>query len=232
MKTALIKIKKKCHIINLKLSRSNLQFQNFGNVSQRLDDQHFIIKPSGVNLNKTKYKDYPVISIKDNKIVEGKLKPSSDTPTHSEIYKLNKNIKGITHAHSLYATIWAQSEKKIPLLGTTHADYWKNDILVTKKLSNKEISNNYEKNTGLAIKKVFKKKYKILENPGVLIANHGAFCWGTNAEESFLNFERLEFIAELSYKTLRINQKSKMSKNLADKHFTRKHGPKSYYGQK
>ncbi len=232
MKDKYIKFKKKCHLINLKLSKSKLQFQNFGNVSQRLDDYHFVIKPSGVNLSKINYSDYPIVSIKDNKVIKGKLRPSSDTPTHSEIYKLDKNIKGITHAHSLYTTIWAQSEKKIPLLGTTHADYWKKDILVTKKLSNKEINKNYEKNTGLAIKKIFDNNYNVLENPGVLVANHGAFCWGSTAEDSFLNFERLEFIAELSYKTLEINKKSKMSKVLADKHFKRKHGPKAYYGQK
>ena len=226
------KFKKICHKVNLQLSKSNLQFQTFGNVSQRIDSKHFIIKPSGANLDKISCKNYPIVRITNNKVVQGNLKPSSDTPTHSEIYKMDENINGITHAHSKYVAIWSQSQKKIPILGTTHADYWKNDIPITKKLTKKEITNNYEKNIGISIARVFTKKSKLKESPGVLVVNHGGFCWGKSAEESFLNFQRLEFIAELGYKTLIINKQTKMSKSLVRKHFYRKHGSKAYYGQK
>ena len=145
---------------------------------------------------------------------------------------MNSAIKGITHAHSKYVTIWSQSLKKIPPLGTTHADYWGDYVPITKPLSKKEILNNYEKNTGIAILRLFKNNKMLDKCPGVLVANHGGFCWGDSAEKSFLNFERLEFIAELAYKTLQLNNKTKTSKNLINKHFFRKHGDKAYYGQK
>ena len=225
------KEKKNCHLVNLNLSKSDLQFQTFANVSQRINEYLYVIKPSGVNLNKTNWKDYPIINIKNNHVMNGALKPSSDTPTHTEIYRMSKDIGGITHAHSKYVTIWAQANKKIPNLGTTHSDYWKEDILITKPLKKKEINTNYEKNTGVAIKKVFSSKKKLKENPGVLVASHGGFCWGKNAEESYLNFQRLEFIAELAFKALQINKKIKVNDTLKNKHFFRKHGIKAYYGQ-
>lgn len=178
------KFKKNCHKINLRLSRSTLQFQTFGNVSQRIDKDYYVIKPSGANLEKTKFNLYPVIKISTNKVVEGKLKPSTDTPTHTEIYKMSENIKGITHAHSKYVTAWSQSLREIPAIGTTHADYWGQNIPITKKLSKKNIKINYEKNVGLSIAKIFKKKYKLEKCPGVLVANHSGFCWGVSAEES------------------------------------------------
>ncbi len=226
------KEKKNCHLINLLLSKSKLQFQTFGNVSERINKDLYVIKPSGVNLNKTNWKNYPIVDIKNNIVINNKLKPSSDTPTHTEIYKMSDEIGGITHAHSKYVTIWAQANKKIPNLGTTHSDYWKEDILITNILKANEIKKNYEKNTGLAIKKILKNKKKINENPGILVANHGGFCWGKTAKESFLNFQRLEFIAELAYKTLIINKNIKISDQLRSKHFNRKHGSKAYYGQK
>ena len=223
--------KQTCHKINVLLSKSNLQFQTFGNVSQRIDSEYFTIKPSGVNLTKISWKDYPIISIKNLKKVHGNLRPSSDTPTHAEIYKMHNDIKGITHAHSKYLTIWSQSKKKIPILGTTHADYWNCAIPITKPLSKNKINKNYEQNIGISIKKLFKYK-KMLEGcPGVMVVNHGGFCWGNSAKDSYLNFERLEFIAELAFKTLIINKKSKVSKHIINKHFFRKHGKKSYYGQ-
>lgn len=224
--------RKKCHEINLKLSRSTLQFQTFGNVSQRIDKDYYVIKPSGVNLEKTKFNLYPVIKISSNKVVEGKLKPSTDTPTHTEIYKMSENIKGITHAHSKYVTAWSQSLREIPAIGTTHADYWGESIPITKQLSKKNIKINYEKNVGLSIVKIFKKKHNLDKCPGVLVANHAGFCWGVSAEESYLNFERLEFIANLAYKSLTINKKTSASKNLIERHFNRKNGKQSYYGQK
>ncbi len=221
-----------CHDTNIKLSKSKLTFQTFGNVSQRLDQDHFIIKPSGVDVARLNWQKYPVIRIIDNKIVNGKLNPSSDTPTHSEIYKMSKDIGGITHAHSKYVTIWAQSKKKIPILGTTHADYWDTDIPITKKITNNHIKKDYEKNIGKYIRDVFNGRNKIKNCPGVLVVNHGGFCWGKDAVHSFLNFEILEFVAETAFKTLQINKNSKIEKHLIKKHFSRKHGKVSYYGQK
>lgn len=227
----LSKFKKKCHKINLKLSNSNLQFQTFGNVSQRIDKDHFVIKPSGIDLKKVHYNLYPVIKISTGKVMEGKTKPSTDTPTHSEIYKMSEDIKGITHAHSKYATAWSQSLKEIPTLGTTHADYWLENIPITKQLSKREINTDYEKNVGISIAKIFRNKDKLKKCPGVLVVNHAGFCWGESADESFANFERLEYIAELAYMSLVINKNAVTSKHLIHKHFTRKNGKQSYYGQ-
>ena len=225
------KFKKDCHRINLKLSRSKLQFQTFGNVSQRINKYYYVIKPSGVDLEKIKSNKYPVIEISTGKVVDGKLNPSTDTPTHTEIYKMSEKIKGITHAHSIYATAWSQSLKEIRAIGTTHADYWSKSVPITKRLSAKKVKFDYEKNVGLSIVEIFKKNIELNECPGVLVANHAGFCWGSSAEESFLNFERLEFIAELAYRSLMINNRVSISNYLIKKHFYRKNGKKSYYGQ-
>jgi len=224
--------KKDCHRVNLKLSRSKLQFQTFGNVSQRIDKDYYVIKPSGANLEKIKFNKYPVVEIITGKVVDGNLNPSTDTPTHSEIYKMSEKIKGITHAHSKYATAWSQSLRNIPAIGTTHADYWAKSIPITKKLSKNKIKKNYEKNIGISIVEIFKKDFNLEDCPGVLVANHAGFCWGSSAEQSFLNFERLEFIAELAYRSFMINNDISVSKHLIAKHFYRKNGKKSYYGQK
>ena len=220
--------KKKCHLGNLKVSNSKLTFQNFGNLSSRIDDETFIIKPSGVNLNTVNYKDYPIISIKKKKY-NFNLNPSVDTDFHREVYKNFKNVKCIVHTHSKYATIWAQACKSIPNQGTTHSDYWLNDIPITKKLSKKKIIKNYEKNIGIEIVRVLKKNF----SHGVLIANHGVVTFGRNTKEAILYAERLEYIAEMAFKTniLIKNNKSIVSKDLKEKHYFRKHGNKSYYGQ-
>ncbi len=220
--------KKKCHLGNLKISNSHLTFQNFGNLSLRVNDDIFIIKPSGVNLKKVNYRDYPIISIKKKKF-NYKLKPSVDTDFHLEVYKSFRNINSIVHTHSKYATIWAQACKSIPNKGTTHSDYWLNDIPITKKLSKKQIIKNYEKNIGKEIVKVLKKKFSY----GVLIANHGVITFGRNIDEAILYAERLEFIAEMAFKTniLLKSNNTTISKDLKKKHYLRKHGNKSYYGQ-
>lgn len=221
--------KKKCHLGNVRVSNSDLTFQNFGNLSLRISDNLFTIKPSGINLKKVNYENYPIISLKGKKY-KYKLKPSVDTDFHSEIYKNFKNIKSIVHTHSKYATIWAQACKSIPNLGTTHSDYWFDEVPVTKKLTKNQIINNYEKNIGLEIVKVLKKKFL----NGILIANHGVITFGMNIDEAISYAERLEYIAELAYKTIILNKnrKSLISKNLIKKHYYRKHGKKSYYGQK
>ena len=226
-------IQKNCHVANVSLAKSSLVIHSFGNISSRIDDKYFTIKPSGVNLNILKHTDYPIIRISDNKIIKGKLNPSTDTPTHCLLYKKYPEIGGIAHTHSKFATAWSQAKKSIPILGTTHADYSQKNIQVTNPLKKNQIIKNYEKNIGNSIIDCLKKsKVKPLECPGILVANHAPFSFGINANQAFKNAEILEYIAELAYLSLQINSKSKIDINLIKKHFFRKHGPSSYYGQK
>ena len=218
---------------NRLLVKKKLVLQNFGNVSLRFDKDHFIIKPSGANLNLLKPEDIPVIKISSQKKISGRLKPSTDTPTHLEIYKKYVDIKSICHNHSIYATGWAQTSKPIPLLGTTHADYWKGDIPVVGYLDSKQIKNNYEKNTGKLILETLKaKKLTPYDCPGVIVSGHGPFTWGKNFNSSVNFAEIMEFIAKSSFISTSINVKSKLPKYISKKHYNRKHGKKSYYGQK
>ena len=226
-------IQKNCHVANVSLAKSSLVIHSFGNISSRIDDKYFTIKPSGANLNILKHTDYPIIRISDNKIIKGKLNPSTDTPTHCLLYKKYPEIGGIAHTHSKFATAWSQAKKSIPILGTTHADYSQKNIQVTNPLKKNQIIKNYEKNIGNSIIDCLKKsKIKPLECPGILVANHAPFSFGINANQAFKNAEILEYIAELAYLSLQINSKSKIDINLIRKHFFRKHGPSSYYGQK
>ena len=226
-------IQKNCHVANVSLAKSSLVIHSFGNISSRIDDKYFTIKPSGANLNILKHTDYPIIRISDNKIIKGKLNPSTDTPTHCLLYKKYREIGGIAHTHSKFATAWSQAKKSIPILGTTHADYSQKNIQVTNPLKKNQIIKNYEKNIGNSIIDCLKKsKIKPLECPGILVANHAPFSFGINANQAFKNAEILEYIAELAYLSLQINSKSKIDINLIKKHFFRKHGSSSYYGQK
>ena len=226
-------IQKNCHVANVNLAKSSLVIHSFGNISSRIDDKYFTIKPSGANLNILKHTDYPIIRISDNKIIKGKLNPSTDTPTHCLLYKKYPEIGGIAHTHSKFATAWSQAKKSIPILGTTHADYSQKNIQVTNPLKKNQIIKNYEKNIGNSIIDCLKKsKIKPLECPGILVANHAPFSFGINANQAFKNAEILEYIAEVAYLSLQINSKSKIDINLIKKHFFRKHGPSSYYGQK
>ena len=226
-------IQKNCHLANVNLAKSSLVIHSFGNISSRIDDKYFTIKPSGANLNILKHADYPIIRISDNKIIKGKLNPSTDTPTHCLLYKKYPEIGGIAHTHSKFATAWSQAKKSIPILGTTHADYSQKNIQVTNPLKKNQIIKNYEKNIGNSIIDCLKKsKIKPLECPGILVANHAPFSFGINANQAFKNAEILEYIAEVAYLSLQINSKSKIDINLIKKHFFRKHGPTSYYGQK
>ncbi len=226
-------IQKNCHVANINLAKSSLVIHSFGNISSRIDDKYFTIKPSGANLNILKHTDYPIIRISDNKIIKGKLNPSTDTPTHCLLYKKYPEIGGIAHTHSKFATAWSQAKKSIPILGTTHADYSQKNIQVTNPLKKNQIIKNYEKNIGNSIIDCLKKsKIKPLECPGILVANHAPFSFGINANQAFKNAEILEYIAEVAYLSLQINSKSKIDINLIKKHFFRKHGPTSYYGQK
>lgn len=210
-----------------------LVIQTWGNASgiDRERDM-VVIKPSGVSYDGMKPEHMVVVSLADGKVVEGNLKPSSDTATHLELYRAFKGIGGIVHTHSLYATAWAQAKRKIPSYGTTQADYWFGEVPCTRAMKPEEIKKDYEKNTGTVIIETFK-KLNPLEHPAVLVASHGPFTWGKTVSDAVHNASVLEFVAKLASETLRIDPKTKpMPRVLHDKHFLRKHGTSAYYGQK
>jgi len=226
-------LKKRVCDANLQLVAEGLVVQTWGNASA-VDREHdlVVIKPSGVPYAGMKPEHMVVVSLETGSVVEGRLKPSSDTPTHLLLYRAFKDIGGIVHTHSLYATAWAQARKAIPAYGTTQADYWYGEVPCTRPLTPKEIKDDYEENTGVVIVETFK-HLKPLEHPAVLVATHGPFTWGQNVEDAVHNDAVLEFVARLAGETLRLNPKTKpMPSALLDKHFLRKHGPKAYYGQK
>jgi L-ribulose-5-phosphate 4-epimerase len=220
---------------NLDLVAEGLVIQTWGNASAVNREQGLmVIKPSGVPYSDMKPEHMVVVSLVDGTVVEGKLKPSSDTPTHLVLYRAFKSIGAVVHTHSLYATAWAQACRPLLAYGTTQADYWYGDVPCTRKLTAPEIKKNYEANTGDVIVETFKKlKFDPAHHPAVLVASHGPFTWGKDAQDAVHNASVLEFIARLNSETLRINPKIKpMQSVLLDKHFLRKHGPGAYYGQK
>jgi L-ribulose-5-phosphate 4-epimerase len=216
---------------NLELVRRGLVLYTFGNASGiSRQDGLVVIKPSGVPYEQMK-PDHLVITDLDGKTVEGKLRPSSDLATHLLLYKAFKQIGGVSHTHSEYATAWAQARKPIPCFGTTHADYFQNSIPVTEVMQREEIVNDYEHNTGEAIIKAFQNVDPTFV-PAVLVANHGPFTWGKNATDAAHNAVILESIARTAYFTTTINSAaSAISHDLHNKHFSRKHGKDAYYGQ-
>ena len=220
---------------NLDLMAEGLVLQTWGNVSG-VDRERglLVIKPSGVPYASMRPEHMVVVSLADGTVVEGDLKPSSDTPTHRVLYRAFPAIGGVVHTHSLYATAWAQACKTLPSYGTTQADYWYGDVPCTRKLKTAEIEKDYEVNTGDVIVETFKKlKFDPAQHPAVLVASHGPFTWGKDAHDAVYNAVVLEFIARLASETLRINsQTPPMQSALLDKHFLRKHGPGAYYGQK
>lgn len=215
---------------NKKLIELGLQFYNFGNLSLRIGN-FCIIKPSGVDLYKIEYNDISVVNIKTGRHLSGQ-KPSVDTPTHLELYRKYPTIKSIAHTHSKYATVWAQSLMPVPCYGTTHADFFLGNIPITKTLSLKQVSRNYEKQIGVSIIQTVKKR-NILELPGVLLANHGVYSWGKDLNSTLNNSLVIEFVSEIAFNTKLINKNIKpINTTLNKKHFYRKNGPNSYYGQK
>lgn len=216
---------------NKELVRQNLVIYTWGNVSAiDREKELIVIKPSGVKYDDMKAEDMVIVDYNGN-IIEGKFKPSSDTPTHIELYKKFKNIGGIVHTHSTWATQWAQAKRSIPVYGTTHADYFYGDIPCTRELTKDEIEDEYEKNTGKVIIETF---LNIDENeiPGVLCGGHGPFTWGKDADTAVHNAKVLEKCAEMAYYTECISEKKeKISQFLLDKHYQRKHGKNAYYGQ-
>lgn len=216
---------------NLELVRRGLVLYTFGNVSGIDREKGMVaIKPSGVPYEEMTPEQI-VISDLEGKIVDGKLRPSSDLPTHLELYRNFPGIGGVAHTHSEYATAWAQAEKPIPCLGTTHADYFHGPVPVTARLSPSEIEGDYELGTGTAICRVFQ-KLDPETIPAVLVAGHAPFCWGKNAAEAAHNAVILEYVARMACHALLINAEAKpLSRELRDKHFLRKHGGNAYYGQ-
>jgi L-ribulose-5-phosphate 4-epimerase len=219
---------------NLDLVAKGLVIETWGNASG-IDRARglAVIKPSGVSYDGMMPKHMVVVSLEDGQVVEGNLKPSSDTPTHLVLYRVFKEIGGVVHTHSLFATAWAQAGQPILAYGTTQADYWYGDVPCTRLLKPAEIKKDYEANTGKVIVETFKKlKFDPMQHPAVLVASHGPFTWGKDVADAVHNAGVLEFIARLNSETLRINPNLKpMQSALLDKHFLRKHGANAYYGQ-
>lgn len=216
---------------NLELVKHGLVIFTWGNVSG-IDREKglVVIKPSGISYEELKPKDMVVLNLY-GQVVEGNLKPSSDTPTHLVLYRQFPTIGGIVHTHSQWATSWAQAGRSIPALGTTHADYFNGEIPCTRKMTTNEIEGDYEKETGLVIVERFK-NINPDEIPGVLVNNHGPFSWGSDARMAVHNAVVMEEVAKMAFRTLVINPDAAMGQAILDKHFQRKHGKNAYYGQK
>ena len=224
-------LKMQVYKANMELPRRGLITYTWGNVSG-IDraTNYVVIKPSGVDYELLKPDDMVIIDLKGNKI-EGKYKPSSDTPTHLELYKAFPEIGGVVHTHSPWATSWAQAGRSIPCYGTTHADYFYGSIPCARSLTQDEIENDYEKNTGLVIIETFKGLNASFV-PGVLCINHGPFTWGKDAMEAVHNAVVLEEVAKMAFQTEQINAHVKPAPEaIKEKHFMRKHGKNAYYGQ-
>ena len=215
---------------NLLLKQSNLITLTWGNVSEMDRESGLIaIKPSGVDYHSMTVDDIVITDI-NGKIFEGRLKPSSDLDTHLQIYKSFANVNGIAHTHSKWATIFAQANKSIPMLGTTHADAFYGDVPCTRPLTKYEIENNYEKQTGNVIVETFNDK-DYLAIPAVVVSSHGPFTWGKDGITAVQNSIILEEVSMMAYQTLALNPEVYFDKTLADKHYYRKHGANAYYGQ-
>lgn len=224
-------LKKEVYEANMELPRKKLITYTWGNVSGiDRESGYFVIKPSGVDYDVLKPEDMVVMDLNGNKI-EGKYKPSSDTPTHLELYKAFPEIGGVVHTHSPWATSWAQAGRSIPCYGTTHADYFYGTIPCARSLTEEEIETDYEKNTGLVIIETFKNLNPVYV-PGVLCVNHGPFTWGKDAMEAVHNAVVLEEVAKMACQTEMINSHVRPAPDtIKEKHFMRKHGKNAYYGQ-
>ena len=233
-------LKEKVFRANLDLVKHGLVIFTWGNVSG-IDREKglVVIKPSGVSYDTMKASDMVVVSLETGKVVEGDLNPSSDTPTHLVLYKAFPEIGGVVHTHSTYATAWAQAGFDLPNIGTTHADYFHDDIPCTRDMKKAEVFGEYEKETGNVIVERFK-NINPNDTPAVLVKNHGPFAWGTDPDNAVHNAVVLEQVAKMGFVSLTlnittldvVNHKPSMNKLLIEKHYSRKHGPNAYYGQK
>ena len=216
---------------NLDLVRHGLVLFTWGNVSA-IDRESglVVIKPSGVSYDDMKPEDMVVVDL-DGKVVEGRLNPSSDTPTHVVLYKAFPQAGGVVHTHSTYATSWAQAGLDIPNIGTTHADYFHDAVPCTPDMTESEVKGEYELETGNVIVRRFEGLNPV-HTPGVLVKNHGPFTWGKDADEAVYNAVVLEQVAKMAFVSFTVNPHTTMNPLLVEKHFNRKHGPNAYYGQK
>lgn len=226
-------LKEECYEANMQLPKLDLVVYTFGNVSA-VDREMgvFAIKPSGVPYEVLKPEDIVIMDF-DNNVLEGNMRPSSDTKTHAFLYKSWETIGGISHTHATYSVAWAQAQRDIPIMGTTHADHLTEDIPCSMPMSDELIQGDYEYNTGHQILDCFAEKnldYKEVEM--VLLGNHGPFTWGKTAAKAVYNSKVLEELAKMAYLSLQINPNAPRLKDaLIKKHYERKHGPNSYYGQ-
>jgi len=225
-------LKKQVCEANRALETYGLVTLTWGNVSGIDRERNLVvIKPSGIPYRELKHSDMVVVDLSSGRVVEGKYRPSSDTPTHIILYQGFPGIGGVTHTHSAFAVMYAQAGMSISPMGSTHADHFYGEIPLTRTLTKREVETEYEVNTGRVIVERFK-AIDPVAMPGVLVINHGPFTWGKTPEESLVNSVALEAVAKMSYGAYVLNPSAgPMPRHLLDKHFTRKHGPKAYYGQ-
>lgn len=226
-------LKEKVLLANLKLAEYKLVVLTWGNVSAKdADSGLIVIKPGGIPYPEMKAADMVVVD-ESGKVVEGKMRPSSDTPTHLELYRAFPELGGIAHTHSTFAASWAQTGRDIPAYGTTHADYFYGDIPCTRSLGEEETKRDYEKNTGRVIAECFRGRNLSPDRmPGVLVRSHGVFTFGEDAGQAVLSAVVLEEVAKMAYFTQSIRPEAARADDyISEKHFFRKHGPEAYYGQ-
>ena len=225
------RLKEQVYRANMALVEHRLVIFTWGNVSG-IDRERglVVIKPSGVPYDQLSASRMVVLDL-DGHVLEGNLNPSSDTPTHLELYRAFPEIGGVVHTHSTYATAWAQSERSIPVDGTTHADYFYGEIPCTRNMTTEEVNGQYERQTGTLIVETFRNRNP-MHTPAVLVANHGPFTWGRTPDEAVHNSVVLEQVAKMAYVSCLLNPEMPMNELLTEKHFNRKHGANAYYGQK
>ena len=225
-------LKKKVYEANMSLVKYGLVIFTWGNVSG-IDREKglVVIKPSGVDYDTMRPEDMVVVDLQTGAVVEGDLRPSSDTPTHLELYRSWPEVGGVVHTHSTYATAWSQAGIDLPSIGTTHADYFHGAIPCTPDMTAEEVKGDYELETGKVIVRRFE-GMNPMHTPGVLVKNHGPFTWGKDAAEAVHNAVVLEQVAKMASISFTINSDLTMSDLLIEKHYSRKHGPNAYYGQR
>jgi L-ribulose-5-phosphate 4-epimerase len=224
-------LKEAVYRANMDLVAHGLVIFTWGNVSG-IDREKglVVIKPSGVDYDVMKPSDMVVVDLATGKVVEGDLRPSSDTPTHLELYRSFPEVSGVVHTHSTFATAWAQAGKDIPNIGTTHADYFHEAIPCTDDMTAEEVKGDYELETGKVIVKRFE-GINPMHTPGVLVKNHGPFSWGKSPADAVHNAVVMEQVAKMAFVAFSVNPSLTMNPLLVEKHFNRKHGPNAYYGQ-
>ncbi len=227
------KLKEKVFKANLDLVKHNLVIFTWGNVSG-IDRENglVVIKPSGVEYDVMKASDMVVVDLMTGKVVDGDLNPSSDTPTHLVLYRAFPEIGGIVHTHSTYATAWAQTGMDIPNIGTTHADYFHDSIPCTNDMTEDQMA-EYEYNTGVVmVNRILNGNINPVHTPAALVKNHGPFAWGKDPDQAVYHAVVTEQVAKMAYISFTLNPQTTMNPLLVEKHFSRKHGPNAYYGQK